>query len=158
MLSNNIQRLFTVLTVSLIVSTSVFAGELSIDEVLAKVKQGQYQQSQENQEREKDFANRKSDQEAILKEAIATRNQEEALSNQLETQFENNEIKITALQDTLNNRLGSLKELFGVLQQVSGDASGKFIASNISAQYPGRNTFLDELSVKMGSSSQLATI
>ena len=31
MLSNNIQRLFTVLTVSLIVSTSVFAGELSID-------------------------------------------------------------------------------------------------------------------------------
>ena len=136
----------------------VSAGELSIDDVLQKVKAGQYQQSQENKQREADFENRKSEQESLLREAIATRNKEEALSNQLETQFEDNEIKITALQDTLNNRLGSLKELFGVLQQVSGDASGKFVASNVSAQYPGRNKFLDELAIKMGSSSQLASI
>ena len=144
--------------VGLFTQVATFAEELSIDEVLKKVKEGQYQQSQQNKQREKDFENRKSEQETLLKEAIATRNKEEALSNQLETQFEDNEIKITALQDTLNNRLGSLKELFGVLQQVSGDASGKFVASNVSAQYPGRNVFLDELAVKMGSSSQLASI
>jgi biopolymer transport protein ExbB len=136
----------------------ITAGELSIDDVLKKVKQGQYQQSQENKLREQEFEKRKSEQEKLLREAVATRNKEEAVSNQLETQFEENEIKIGDLQDALNNRLGSLKELFGVLQQVSGDASGKFVASNISAQYPGRNTFLDELAVKMGSASQLASI
>ncbi len=144
--------------IGLFCQSIVSAEELSIDEVLQKVKEGQYQQSQQNKQREKDFENRKSEQENLLREAIDTRNKEEALSNQLETVFEENEIKIAALQDTLNNRLGSLKELFGVLQQVSGDASGKFVASNVSAQFPGRNQFLDELAVKMGSSSQLASI
>ena len=155
---SKMNKFIAVILASLIGQMPLVAEELSIDDVLAKVKQGQYQQSKQNIQREKDFENRKSEQETLLKKAITTRNQEEALSNQLETEFENNEIKITALQDTLNNRLGSLKELFGVLQQVSGDASGKFIASNISAQYPGRNDFLDELAIKMGSSSQLASI
>ena len=147
---------FTVIT--LITQSATLGQELSIDEVLKKVKEGQYQQSIQNKQREKDFENRKSEQETLLKEAIAARNKEEAISNQLETQYEDNEIKITALQDTLNNRLGSLKELFGVLQQVSGDASGKFVASNVSAQIRGRNEFLDGLAIKMGSSSQLASI
>ena len=158
MMNKVFKNVITLAAVGLFTQSAIFAEELSIDEVLKKVKEGQYQQSQQNKQREKDFENRKSEQETLLKEAIAARNKEEALSNQLETQFEDNEIKITALQDTLNNRLGSLKELFGVLQQVSGDASGKFVASNVSAQYPGRNVFLDELAVKMGSSSQLASI
>lgn len=158
MYKNVFKQLFALSVAFILGQAALIAGEVSIDDVLKKVKEGQYQQSEENKQRERDFENRKSEQETLLKEAITSRNQEEARSNQLETQFEDNEIKIAALQETLNNRLGSLKELFGVLQQVSGDASGKFVASNVSAQYPGRNDFLDELAVKMGSSSQLASI
>jgi biopolymer transport protein ExbB len=158
MMNTTIKHILAFTVITLTTQSAVLGQELSIDEVLKKVKEGQYQQSIENKQREKDFENRKSEQETLLKEAIAARNKEEVISNQLETQYEDNEIKVIALQDTLNNRLGSLKELFGVLQQVSGDASGKFVASNISAQIPGRNVFLDELAIKMGSSSQLATI
>ncbi|MEL0035719.1 MAG: MotA/TolQ/ExbB proton channel family protein [Gammaproteobacteria bacterium] len=158
MMNTTIKHILAFTVITLITQSAILGQELSIDEVLKKVKEGQYQQSIQNKQREKDFENRKSEQETLLKEAIAARNKEEAISNQLETQYEDNEIKITALQDTLNNRLGSLKELFGVLQQVSGDASGKFVASNVSAQIRGRNEFLDELAIKMGSSSQLASI
>ncbi len=158
MMNTTIKHILAFTVITLITQSAILGQELSIDEVLKKVKEGQYQQSIQNKQREKDFENRKSEQETLLKEAIAARNKEEAISNQLETQYEDNEIKITALQDTLNNRLGSLKELFGVLQQVSGDASGKFVASNVSAQIRGRNEFLDERAIKMGSSSQLASI
>ena len=158
MMNTTIKHILAFTVITLITQSAILGQELSIDEVLKKVKEGQYQQSIQNKQREKDFENRKSEQETLLKEAIAARNKEEAISNQLETQYEDNEIKITALQDTLNNRLGSLKELFGVLQQVSGDASGKFVASNVSAQIRGRNEFLDGLAIKMGSSSQLASI
>jgi biopolymer transport protein ExbB len=58
----------------------------------------------------------------------------------------------------LDKRLGSLRELFGVLQQVAGDTRGLFEGSVISAQYPGRGDWLGELAAKMGTASQLATI
>ena len=72
-------------------------------------------------------------------------------SERLETQFEENEFKLADLNDALTKRLGSLKELFGVLQQVSGDTKNKFYNSVISAQIPGRDQFLDELAQSMGS-------
>ena len=62
------------------------------------------------------------------------------------------------LNEALTTRLGSLKELFGVLQQVSGDTKGKFQNSVVSAQLPGRTEFLDQLAQSMGSSSKLASI
>jgi len=54
--------------------------------------------------------------------------------------------------------LGSLRELFGVLQQVAGDTRGLFEASLISSQYADRGDWLGALAKKMGTSSQLATI
>ena len=58
----------------------------------------------------------------------------------------------------MDKRLGSLRELFGVLQQVAGDTRGLFQGSVISAQFPGRGEWLGELAKKMGTASQLATI
>ena len=71
---------------------------------------------------------------------------------------QNNEIKIGNRTDALNKRMGELKELFGVLQQVSGDLRSKFQTSVVSAQIPGRGVFLDEFAQSMGSSSKLASI
>ena len=53
--------------------------------------------------------------------------------------------------------LGSLRELFGVLQQVAGDTRGLFEGSLISAEFPNRGDWLGELAAKMGTASQLAT-
>ena len=89
---------------------------------------------------------------------VKTRAKEEARSSELESTFEKNELETAALQEALNKRLGSLKELFGVLQQVAGDTTGQFQTSIISSQYENRGEFLTKLAKKMGTSSELASI
>ncbi|OZB04257.1 MAG: energy transducer TonB, partial [Idiomarina sp. 34-48-12] len=54
--------------------------------------------------------------------------------------------------------MGSLRELFGVLQQVAGDTSSKLQTSFVSVELPGRSEQLSDLAQKMGSSSKLASI
>jgi biopolymer transport protein ExbB len=94
----------------------------------------------------------------MLQDAKAERRREQRRSDRLETAFEENEIRIGDLQEQLDKRLGSLRELFGVLQQVAGDTRGLFEGSLISSQYPNRGEFLGDLAKKMGTSSQLASI
>jgi biopolymer transport protein ExbB len=86
------------------------------------------------------------------------RDQALVLSSQLEQQFADNEIELGNKTDALDKRLGELKELFGVLQQVSGDTRSKFQTSVISAQIPGRGVFLNDFAQSMGSSTKLASI
>ena len=80
------------------------------------------------------------------------------MSHQHEQAFEKNEQEIGQLQDRLFERLGSLKELFGVLQLVSNDAQGQFENSLVQMHYPDRTAKLKEFSEKMGQTSNLPTI
>ncbi|MCV2883640.1 MotA/TolQ/ExbB proton channel family protein [Aestuariibacter sp. AA17] len=131
---------------------------LDLDALLKQLEQGQFMQNQQNVSREKIFTQKRAEQDQMLREARQQRDQMLRNSEQLETQFEENDFKIADLNEALTKRLGSLKELFGVLQQVSGDTKNKFYNSVISAQIPGRAEFLDELAQSMGSSSKLASI
>ncbi|OLF74939.1 energy transducer TonB [Pseudoalteromonas haloplanktis] len=134
------------------------AEPMNLDALLKTLEQGKSAQSEQNKQREQEFAARQNEQVQMLKNTQAKRNQMLSESESLETQFEENEIKLANLTDTLSKRMGSLKELFGVLQQVAGDSSNKFATSVVSAQLPGRSTFMDELAQKMGSTSKLASI
>jgi len=157
---NQLSRLSVGIIISTLFSFSTIAAEVSInlDDLISKLKEGEYQQSQENKVREKEFISRKNEQQKLLAQAVVQRDEQTQTSDRLETSFEENELRIGDLDDALNKRLGSLKELFGVLQQVSGDISGKFSSSIISAEYPNRAEFFDSLAMKMGSSSNLASI
>lgn len=130
----------------------------SLDELLRNVQQRKVTESREHTERERRFAREKSNQQKLLNDAKAERTREERRSDRLETTFEENEIRIGDLTEQLDKRLGSLRELFGVLQQVAGDTRGLFEASIVSSQYPDRGDWLGELAKKMGTASQLATI
>jgi biopolymer transport protein ExbB len=130
----------------------------SLDELLENVKDRRVVESRENTARERRFTNEKAQQSQLLKDAQAERAREQRRSDRLETQFEENEIRIGDLTEQLDKRLGSLRELFGVLQQVAGDTRGGFEGSLISSQYANRGDWLGELAKKMGTSSQLATI
>lgn len=134
------------------------AEPMNLDALLKTLEQGKSAQSEQNKQREQEFAARQNEQVQMLKNTQAKRNQMLSESERLETQFEENEIKLANLTDTLSKRMGSLKELFGVLQQVARDSSNKFATSVVSAQLPGRSTFMDELAQKMGSTSKLASI
>ena len=98
----------------------------SLDELLDNVEQRRVVESQEHSARERRFAQEKANQAKMLQDAKNERTREQRRSDRLETTFEENEIRIGDLQEQLDKRLGSLRELFGVLQQVAGDTRGLF--------------------------------
>lgn len=151
----------TVAVLSISVATTTMAAEskaADLDDLLSKLANGQLSQTAQNKAREADFANRINEQKQLLKSAYKTRDNSVALSAQLEASFQDNEVALANKTEALDKRLGELKELFGVLQQVAGDTKSKFQNSVVSAQIPGREVFLDEFAQSMGSSSKLASI
>jgi biopolymer transport protein ExbB len=134
------------------------AESVSLDDLLSKVKTGRVQDSKENAARIAEFKADKAQQQQKLANANAERGREEERSKVLETEFEENDLKIVDLENALKERLGSLKELFGVLQQASGDARGQFESSLTQVQFPDRTQFLTELAQKMGQTSRLASL
>ena len=131
---------------------------LDLDALLKQLEEGKFAQTEQNKQREQEFMAQRAEQDRILRETAQLRDRTLATSEQLETAFEQNEFKLADLNEALTNRLGSLKELFGVLQQVAGDTKNKFYNSVVSAEIPGRAAFLDQLAQDMGSSSKLASI
>ena len=146
------------MSLALFCAPAARAETLSLDELLKQVQQGRVADARENRKREQRFLADRKNQQKLLAEMQARRKAEEKRSAMLEKQFDENEQKITRLTEALKNRLGSLKELFGVLQQAAGDARGQFEDSLTQIQYPDRSRFLGELVDKMGRSSQLASI
>ena len=130
----------------------------SLKELLEMVKTGQLVNREANKKREAEFLRDKQQQQSRLNDANRLQREEEARSERLENQFEKNEQELASLQEILSKRLGSLRELFGVLQQVSGDTQGVFNGSLVSAEYPGRTEWLSQFAQDMGKSSKLATI
>jgi biopolymer transport protein ExbB len=126
----------------------------TMDDLLKRVRQGWNTEREENREREASFKKQRDQQVRLLKEAKATRAAEENRSENLETQFQANELTLTQLEDTRRERLGALGELFGVVRQVSGDTRSLVASSVVSAQFTGRESFLEEL----GKSKSLPSI
>ncbi len=127
-------------------------------ELLRLIEQGQSRDNQEARQREAQFNQQRNQQQQLLNRARAERTRQENQSARLEQLFEDNQAKIVAARAALDERLGALKELFGVLQTVSGDAQGRFNASLTNIHYPDRVDFLVELGSKMAGANTLASI
>ncbi|MFT5062806.1 MAG: biopolymer transport protein ExbB [Gammaproteobacteria bacterium] len=140
-------------------STPVFAEEAaSLEELLKMVKQHALAENSSNKQREREFANHVEQQGIILQGAKGDRLTQENRSEQLETKFEKNELLLADMTGQLNTRLGSLKEMFGVLQQLAGDLQGQFRGNLTSAQFPGRGEFMEEFAKKMGKTTDITTV
>lgn len=130
----------------------------TMDELLQQIERGQARDSREAQEREARFAQARNEQQNLLNQARAERTRQENTSVRLERLFNDNQDRIVSARAALDERLGALKELFGVLQTVSGDAQGRFNTSLTNIQYPDREDFLVALGGKMAGASSLASI
>ncbi len=146
------------LTLASLTTVSYAQEALSLDDLLNQLEQGKITQTKQNKARETEFKAKVNQQQNLLNDMGYQRDNALVLSVQLEQNFADNEINLANKAEALDKRLGELKELFGVLQQVSGDTRSKFQTSVISAQIPGRGKFLDEFAQSMGSSSKLASI
>ena len=130
----------------------------SLDDLLEMVKQGTLQDQKELQAREASFKRKRDEQARLLAEARAELKREEERSIALEQQFDQNKKTIREDQQVMSDKLGSLKELFGIFQQTAGDLQGVFYNSATSIQYPNRGDFLEAFAKKMSKASEISTI
>jgi len=156
------KRITTIIAAGLLaVGTPVAAQQndaASMAELLELIEQGRARDSQEARQREARFAQARNEQQQLLNQARAERTRQENESARLEQLFENQQAEIVSARAALDERLGALKELFGVLQTVSGDTQARFKESLTNLQYPDRGQFLVELGSKMAGASELAQI
>ena len=133
-------------------------GAASMSELLRLIEQGQARDSREARQREAAFAQARNQQQSLLNQARAERTRQENTSSQLENQFEENQQQIITARQALDERMGALKELLGVLQTVAGDTQGRFAASLTNIEYPDRGEFLVELGSSLAGASNIPEI
>lgn len=143
------KKILTFLTIILMVAMPALGAEnsaTSLDALLEHVKQAQIHGEEINREREKRFLAEKNRQEEMLRKARVELKCEEKLSNTLNNRIDANEKKLAEMETTLQQRMGTLGEMFGMVRQVAGDLLVLVNNSLVSAQYPNRGEFLDMLS------------
>jgi biopolymer transport protein ExbB len=117
----------------------------SLEELLEQTRNARAEQQQADAVREKEFLANRDRQAALLAEAVRARDAAEARSKAASELFDANEKKLTEREDLMNQRVGSLGELFGVVRQVAADTSTVMYNSLISAEFPKRDEFFAEL-------------
>lgn len=118
----------------------------TLDQLLQQVRRGSQEAAERNKQREAEFRAARNEQAAILDKAKAALNQELSRSQQLEQEFAKGEQQLGELTAQLQERMGTLGELFGVVRQVAGDTRGVLDESLITGQFPGRAKPLEQLS------------
>lgn len=153
----------TLLLTAMALPTMVLAADstdepMTLQGLLQSVREGRREDRAVNRQRLAAFEARQRDQARMLEEIRAEREQLEQVSAKKESEFENNELLIGELEGRLQQRMGSLKELFGVLQQVASDAQAQFHVSLTQLDHPERNEFLVDFAGRMGQANRLPEI
>ena len=124
---------------------SVAVGAQTLDELAEIVRRAASSEGQINQEREAEFLSERNNQRELLAKANAEKKHEEKRSDDLKTEYDRLERDLAELTTVLQERMGNLGELFGIVRQSSGDIQAALNDSMVSAQRPGRGVFLSEL-------------
>ncbi len=125
----------------------------TVDQLYEQVRSGNFEKSQAAIDLEKRFAAAGAGKQAIVDQLRAQRSELEAQADALETQFASNDEALNAQRNDREKALGDLKELFGAVQQVLGEAEAEFSSSVISAQFPGRVEDFADISLKVSNQS-----
>ncbi len=130
----------------------------SLDQLLQMMKGSKISETKEHREREAEFQSKKNERASLLAKAKRIKAQEEARSKALEKKFAEQDLQLKARREQLDERLGSLKELFGHLSSAAGDFKSNIPNSLVSVQFPDRGDFTSDLIEKMNSETKLPTI
>lgn len=134
------------------------AEALSLETLLQEVKQGRARDKQLNKQREAEFLRAKRERQKLIEMAKARVDLLEAKSAKLEETFNKNEVLVKEKKAVRDERLGSLKELFGHLTGAAGDMRSHLTMSITSAEFDDRKTFLDQLIKKMNAGIDLPSV
>ena len=116
-----------------------------VDKLLILVEENTLLRSAQDQERLKEFLKSKNKQEKLLNDAKWLLKKENDRERLLTKTFEDNDAKLSDLEEQLNLKIGTLGETFGVVRQISGDAKSTYSQSLTNLQFPSRIEFLADL-------------
>ncbi|MCW8924812.1 MAG: MotA/TolQ/ExbB proton channel family protein [Xanthomonadales bacterium] len=138
-------RKLSSLLVIVLLTVSATAGAQTLEELAEIVRRAASAESQINQEREAQFVRERDNQRNLLAAARAEKKREEQRSDDLKSEYDRLERELAELTTVLQERMGNLGELFGIVRQSSGDIQAALNDSMVSAQRPGRGEFLSDL-------------
>ena len=131
----------------------------NLDVLLELVKEGKSKEQAENDRRENEFISARNRQGEILAAEQRELARQERIADELEEIFIANQEKLRIAEEAYLKQLGSLNELFGHMQSISTDSRVTFETSLTAAEFgKERETFLGNLTSKMGESTELPTI
>ena len=125
----------------------------TLEELLEMVADGFETERAINRRRVEEFRLNKDNQQQLLTEVLAELAKEEAIGQELEVRYNENELSIGTDQERMTERLGELGELFGVVRQVAADLSAQTLDSLTNSDGVAQNELLDRL----GRSAELPT-
>ena len=124
---------------------SPIAAAQTLDELAEIVRRAATSEGQINKEREAQFLRERDNQRNLLAQAKAEKARQEKRSDDLKTEYDRLERELAELTTILQERMGNLGELFGIVRQASGDIQAALNDSMVSSQLRGRGEFLSEL-------------
>jgi len=131
---------------SLSMSAPAVAQDVSLNEILNRIRQDSSQLTAENQARLREFQQARDQQASIMAAARTELNAAEARGRSLSAQFDANEVRLSELQDQLEQEAGDFGELLGQFRQAAGETMPVISGSIANFQYPGRVEKLSEIS------------
>jgi biopolymer transport protein ExbB len=141
-----VKSLLVSVTVACSMSTVHAQTPVSLDDLLKQVKDNRISEARIDSRREAEFNSARADKQALLRKAQSDLTAEIARGDRLRKQYADNEVTLVEKEVELENALGTLGEMFGVVRQASAEAYGRISTSIVSAEYPGRAEFLREMS------------
>lgn len=134
---------------ALMVATLVaFTGNVfgqTLEDLARMVEQAAAEEGRINQEREAEFLRDRNNQRNLLAQARQELRTQEVRSDTLKAEYDQLERELAELETVLQERMGNLGELFGIVRQASGDLQASLDDSMVSSALPGRTEFLSEL-------------
>ncbi len=123
------------------------ANPEALNRLLEEVRDHRAAEARLNREREQRFLNERNERQRMLAEARAELQRQQRRANDLRNTYNANDRRLDELNALLVQRTGQFGELFGVVRQVAGEASGLVNSSLVSAEpkYADRADFLTEL-------------
>jgi biopolymer transport protein ExbB len=135
----------SIMIAAALLAFSVTAGAQTLDELAEIVRQAANSEGKINKDREAQFLAERDNQRNLLAQAKAEKKREEKRSDDLKSEYDRLERELAEMTTVLQERMGNLGELFGIVRQSSGDIQAALNDSMVSAERPGRGAFLSEL-------------
>lgn len=116
-----------------------------LDALFEQVKHDRVMEQEQNQRRETTFIAERDQQARLLAQAKAQLAEQETRTTALNTTFQEQEQALAEANADLELKSGSLGELFGTVRQVANESRSVLQSSMISAEFPERSTFLNDV-------------